>query len=184
MQTDIYLNPKFSKKDGWTSFESDPHLRNTKKAIHQRCLPCIKNLYQQLIQGEKSIELGTAFDCWKVVVVMETVEECLDILEIYRDRFLIDRHIRGRYGGKNASSTQAIVVMAENELDRDNLVAQMNSCLTTIGLKRTVFYSKGCADPYEKILGPWKIWQQKAPIRHDKNIKSVINNLDQLLRRV
>ncbi len=122
MQTDIYLNPRFSKKDGWTSFESDPHLRNTKRAVHQRCLPCIKSLYQQLIEGKKSIDLGTAYDCWKVVVVMETTEECLNVLEIYRDRFLPDRYIRGRYGGKAVSSAQAIVVMAENELERDNFV--------------------------------------------------------------
>ena len=184
MRTDIYLNPKFSKKHGWTSFESDPHLRNTKRAIHLRCLPCIKSLYQQLIERKRFIDLGTAFNCWKVVVVMETIDECLNVLEIYRDKFLPDRYIRGRYGGKNASASQAIVVMAENELERDHLMDEMDSCLSVIGLKRPLFYSKGCADPYEKILGPWKNWQRQTPIRHDDNVDNVIYGLDQLLRRV
>lgn len=184
MTTDIYLNPKFSKRDGWTSFESDPYLRNTKRAIHLRCLPCIKSLYQQLIEGKKSIDLGSAYECWKVVGVMETTEECLNILEIYRDRFLPDRYIRGRYGGKDGSSTRAIVVVAENELERDNLMDEMKSCLSVLGLKRPLFYSKGCADPYEKILGPWKNWQRHTPIKHDGNIESVIDGLDQMLRRI
>jgi hypothetical protein len=184
MPTDIYLNPKFSKKYGWTSFESDPHLRDTKRAIHLRCLPCIKSLYQQLVEKKSFIDLGTAFDCWKVVVVMETTEECLNVLEIYRDRFLPERYIRGRYGGKDASSTQAIVVVAENELERENLMDEMKSCLSVIGLKRPLFYSKGCADPYEKILGPWKNWQRHTSIRHDENVEGVINGLDKLLRRI
>lgn len=184
MQTDIYLNPKFSKKDGWTSFESDPYLRNTRRAIHQRCLPCIKSLYQQLMDGKKSIDLGAAYDCWKVVLVLETAGECLNVLEMYRDKFLPDRYIRGRYGGKDGSSTKAIVVVAENERERDRLFDEMNSCLSMMGLKRPIFYSKGCADPYEKVLGPWKNWQRQTPIRHDDNVESVIYGLDQLLRRV
>ena len=96
MNDDIYINPKISKKGGWTSFESDPHLKKSKKSLHQRCLPCIKNLYEQLIEGKGQIDLGAAYECWKVVVVLDSIEECLDVLEVYRDRFLPDRYIRGR----------------------------------------------------------------------------------------
>jgi hypothetical protein len=75
MKDDIYINPKVSKKGGWTSFESDPHLKKTRKSIH-----------------------------------------------------------------------------------------------------------RGCADPYEKLLGPWKTWQRRTPIRSEDNLKMVIHQLERLLR--
>lgn len=184
MPADIYLNPKFSKRKAWTSFESDPQLRKTKKALHLRCLPCIKRLYHQLVEKKNPIDLGTAFDCWKVVVVLETSEECLKLLESYRDNFLPGRYIRGRYGGKDGSSTCAIVVMAENEMEKDLLMDEIKFCLSTIGLERPLFFSKGCADPYEKILGPWKNWQRHTPVEHYENVQGVINSLGQLFQRV
>ena len=182
MKADIYINPKISKKGGWTSFESDPHLRKTKKSLHQRCLPCIKNLYEQLIDGKQRIDLGSAYECWKVVVVLESIDECLNVLEVYRDQYLPARTIRGRYGSKDGAGTQAIVIGAETEPERDLLMDEMRSCLLTLGLKRELFFSKGCADPYERLLGPWKTWQRHAPIRYDENLKMVINQLERLLR--
>ncbi len=184
MQADIYVNPKMSKKGGWTSFESDPHMRETQKRIHQRCLPCIKNLYQQLLEGKRSIDLGPAYVCWKVVLVLESIEECLMVLETYRDTYLGTRYICGRYGSKNGSGTQAIVVVAENELERDLLMHEMGSCLSILGLKRDLFFSKGCADPFEKVAGPWRKWQKNTPIRTDRNMRKVIDQLESLLRWV
>jgi hypothetical protein len=182
MKDDIYINPKISKKGGWTSFESNPHLKKTRKSIHQRCLPCIKNLHEQLIEGKQRIHLGKAYDCWKVVVVLESSEECLNVLEAYRDQFLPARYIRGRYGSKDGSGTQAIVISAESEAERDLFMNEMGSCLFTLGLKRDLFFSKGCADPYETLLGPWKTWQRHTPIRFKDNLKMVIHQLERLLR--
>jgi hypothetical protein len=182
MKPDIYINPKMSKKGGWTSFESDPHLKETKKRIHQRCLPCIKHLYEQLIDGSQRIDLGPAYDCWKVVVVLESSEQCLSVLEVYRDQFLPTRSIRGRYGSKDGSGTQAIVISAETEAERDLLMDEMRSCLSILGLKRHLFFSKGCADPYERLLGPWKTWQRHTPLRCHQHLKMVIHQLERLLR--
>lgn len=182
MKSDIYVNQKVSKKGGWTSFESDPHLKKTKRAIHQRCLPCIKNLYEQLVEEKKHIDLGDAYNCWKVVIVLKNIEECLSVLEVYRDKFLPERYIRGRYGSKDGSATQAIVISAETEAERDLLVSDMGSCLKTLGLNRDLFFSKGCSDPYERILGPWTRWERCTPIRYDENVETVINQLQRLLR--
>ena len=182
MKEDIYINPKISKKGGWTSFESDPHLKKSKKRLHQRCLPCIKNLYEQLINGKQRIDLVHAYECWKVVAVLESTEECLNVLEVYRDQFLPARYIRGRYGSNAGSGTQAIVISAETEAERDLLVAEMRACLSTLGLKRDLFFSKGCADPYERLLGPWRTWQRQSPIRFRENLEMVINQLERLLR--
>lgn len=182
MKPDIYINPKTSKKGGWTSFESDPHLKQTQINLHQRCLPCIKNLYEQLSAGKQRIELGPAFECWKVVTVLQNTEECLDVLEVYRDQFLPDRYIRGRYGRGDGCGTQAIVISAETETQRDLFMEEVKSCLETLGLKRDLFFSKGCADPYEKILGPWKGWQPRTAVRFNQNLKMVIDRLERLLR--
>ena len=183
MPKEIYINPKFSKKDGWTSFESDPHLTTTKRAIHLRCLPCIKRFYQQLIDGQDPIDLGSAWDCWKVVVLMETDEECLDLLEAYRDRFLPGDYIRGRFGGREGSAKKAIIVSAETEAQKDRFMEQMTRCLSDLGLERALFFSKGCADPYEKILGPWQDWQPRTPVKHLENIDGVVSGLERLLKR-
>lgn len=182
MKADIYINPKMSKRGGWTSFESDPHLRKTKKNLHQRCLPCIKNLYEQLSDGKQRIDLGLAYECWKVVAVLESIAECLDVLEVYRDQFLPDRYIRGRYGSKDGGGTQAIVMNAETAAERDQLMKEMQSCLAKLGLQRNLFFSKGCADPYERLLGPWKEWKRRTPIRFNQNRKPVIEQLERVLR--
>ena len=73
----FYLGKKSSKQGYWTSFETDPKHSIGKKMIYGRCVPCIENLLNQLIEGKKKIELGSAFTCWKVVAVLNDEQECL-----------------------------------------------------------------------------------------------------------
>ena len=75
----IYLRsiPYSDDVPSWVSFESDPRLTKTKKNIYGRCLPCIQNLYEQLKADRTAIDLGTAYHCWKITVVLQGIEQCL-----------------------------------------------------------------------------------------------------------
>ncbi|MEJ2096358.1 MAG: hypothetical protein P8Y38_04280 [Deltaproteobacteria bacterium] len=78
----IYMGeiPHSGGQPFWVSFESDPKLVKTRANIYGRCLPCIQNLYFQLQAGREEIELGNAFNCWKVTAVLKDLDQCLALL--------------------------------------------------------------------------------------------------------
>ena len=181
MTVDIFTNYQPTQKQNWISFESDPHLRRGRRVLHERCIPCMGYLYRQLEQGQDTIELAYAYHCWKVVVLLQSVDECLGVLETYRDRYLPGRTIRGRYGSKDGTGNPAIVAAADSEVERDLLMKEMAECLAVLSLDRKLFFNKGCADPYEEILGPWQTWKKTSPVRYPENAKTVMQRIGRLL---
>ncbi|HDG96611.1 MAG TPA: hypothetical protein ENG73_00340 [Desulfobacterales bacterium] len=181
MGREIHLSQKSRKHGYWTSFESDPHLTKLKRRIRYRCTPCIESLYRQLIEGKNEIELGPAFDCWKVVVVLGNEEECLKVLEKYQEKFLPSRHICGRFGSKGKDGTKAIVVNADTEEERDALLSELRECVNDLNLTAQIFYSKGCAYLYGELLGDWHKWQRVTPVSHPENVEKVIKRIKEVL---
>jgi hypothetical protein len=181
MTVDIFTNYQPTKKQNWISFESDPHLSQGKRILQQRCIPCMEHLYRQLEQEQDIIELAYAYHCWKVVVVLQSTDECLRVLESYRNRFLPGRTIRGRYGSKDGSGNPAIVAAADSEAERDLLMKEMAECLADHSLDRELFYAKGCADPYEEILGPWQTWKKSSPVLYPENARDIMQRIGRLL---
>jgi hypothetical protein len=177
----IHLNQKSNRHGHWVSFENDPYLTTVKKTIHERCLPCIEHLYRQLREGRYELELSYAFDCWKVVVVLNSDEECLKVLERYQEKFLPSRHIRGRFGSKEEGSTKAIVVNADNEQERDLLFSELEECIKELHLDGTLLCSKACAYLYGELLGDWREWRKVTPVTHPENVEKVIQRLKELL---
>lgn len=177
----IHVSQKSTRHGHWVSFESDPYLTGVKRAIRYRCTPCIENLYRQLMEGKPEIELGHAFNCWKVVVVLNNEEECLNVLEKYQQKFLPSRHIRGRFGGKEEGGTKAIVVNADNEQERDALLSELRQCVNKANLNGQIFYSRACAYLYQEVLGGWHKWKEVTPIEHPEKVKEVIQRIKELL---
>ncbi len=181
MATDIYLSDRSSRDGYWTSFETDPYLTIIKRTIRYRCIPCIENLHDQLVAGSKEIQLDQAFDCWKVVVVLNDEDECLQVLERYQERFLPGRYIRGRFGSKEKFGTKAIVVNADSEQERDTLVLELGRCGREVNPNCQIFYSKACAYLYEEILGDWRYWEKVSPIKHPENVGKIVQRIKDLL---
>lgn len=181
MAEEIYVSRGSSGHGYWVSFENDPHLTAVKRTIRHRCIPCIENLHRQLVEGNMEIELGYAFDCWKVVAVVEDHEECLKVLERYQQRFLHSHHLRGRFGSKEESGTKAIVVNVDSEVERDVLLSELKECVKEINPDGQVFYSRACAYLYEELLGDWHEWGKVVPLKHPENIETVIQRVRELL---
>ena len=106
MSKEIYVDHKSSRQGYWTSFESGPHLTIAKRNIYGRCVPCMENLLDQLVEGRGEIELKQAFDCWKVVAVLNDEKECLAALERYGQRSPASRYVCGKIGSKEESGTK------------------------------------------------------------------------------
>jgi hypothetical protein len=165
----IYLDKRVwrNSRDNWVSFESDPKLRVTKKNIYGRCVPCITNLYQQLVEGKEEIELKEAFQCWKVVAVLKDQEECLEVLKEYEEKFLGDHYVKGKFGSSQPSKTSKVLMFhTEGEGERDRLLQELRVCVQGLNPKAKVFYQRACTNLYHDLLGDWKDWRAITRIKN------------------
>ena len=147
LEKHIYISkyPDGDLDNSWVSFESDPKLTKTKKNIYGKCLPCIQNLYYQLQQRKSEITLTTALDCWKITVVLRSIDECLAFLQRFEEDFLRG-HVYGKMGsGKPKSDTRVVVFHTESEEERDQIYHDLRICASHINPRAKVFISRACS---------------------------------------
>lgn len=179
----IYVGeiPHSDRGDFWVSFESRPDLEKTKDNIYGRCLPCIQNLYEQLKQGAHEIALGPAYHCWKVTAVLNGVEECLSLLQVYENKFPLG-HVHGKFGsGRPFSETKVVVFHTEEETARDLVRERLEGCLPEVNPKAKIQISRACAVLYEDILGDWREWQPVSVIKHPEKVEPLIQRIRKAL---
>jgi hypothetical protein len=179
----IYVGeiPYSEKGDFWVSFESRPDLEKTKANIYGRCLPCIQNLYYQLKQGASEIALGSAYQCWKVAVVLDGVEECLSLLRAYEEKFP-KGHVYGKFGGsRRYSKTKAVVFHTEDEMARDQVRGRLEACLPEVNKNAVVQVSRACAVLYADILGDWREWRPVTAIKYPERVEALIERIKKTL---
>ena len=181
MNQNIYVGKKSSRRGYWTSFESDPRLTVTKRNIYGRCVPCMENLLNQLVEGKREIKLDQAFHCWKVVAVLNNEDECLKVLEVYERKFLPSRYIRGRFGGKEEGGTKAIVIYADSEVERDGTLSELKQSAKQVNHEAKVFCSRACEYLHGEILGDWGNWQRVTLIKYPEKVSQVISKIKETL---
>jgi hypothetical protein len=169
-------------RDNWVSFESDPKLRVTKKNIYGRCVPCITNLYQQLKEGKKEIELKEAYRCWKVIAVLKDKEECLEVLREYEENFLADHYVKGKFGSSQATkSSKVLMFHTEDEEEKDQLFKELQDCIQKVNPEAKVFYQKACANLYYELLGDWKEWREVTRVKNPEVRPKLLERIRRLL---
>ena len=179
----IYLSkfPYADRNNYWVSFESDPRLTKIKKDIYGKCLPCIQNLYYQLQEGRSEITLTSAFNCWKIAVVLRSIDECLEFLQRFEQDFL-QGQVYGKMGsGRSQSTTRVIVFHTESEKERDQIYKDLKVCASAINPEAKVFISRACAVLYEDILGDWREWKRTTPIKHPGNVEKILKRIKKIL---
>lgn len=184
MKKGVFIGKKTSagKEGCWRSFESDPHLKETKRKIYDRCVPCMEWLCIQLKEGKKEINLGEAYDCWKVIAVVNTEEECLELLKEYEERFLSSKDVRGRFGTSDENiATRVVIFNAESEAERDRLLKEVEQCARKLDLKPKIFYQRACANLYYPLLSPWQNWQRIETLLHPEIAPQIIERIRKLL---
>ena len=180
----IFLDKRVweDSRDNWVSFESDPNLRVTKENIYGRCVPCISNLYQQLQEGKEEIALKEAYQCWKVVAVLNDKEECFEVLGEYEKHFLGDHPVRGKFGSSQPSrSSKVLMFHTEDEGERDRLLKELKVCVKKVNPEAKVFYQRACANLYHDLLGDWKDWKEVTRIKNPKVRPMLIERIKRLL---
>ena len=166
----------------WVSFESHPKLGRTKEDIYGRCLPCIANLYEQLKEKKEEVDLGQAYRCWKVVAVVEGVDECIEVLTEFEEQFLGDRLIKGRFGsGDETKTTKVIVINADNEGERDRLFEELRTCADKVDPRISVTFHRGCVELYHEIFGDWRKWKEPSPVVNPAAADDVLKRIRQML---
>jgi len=183
LEKHIYISkyPDPDRDNYWISFESDPRLTKTKKDIYGKCLPCIQNLYYQLQERKPAVTLTTAFDCWKIVAVLSSMDECLELLQRFEHDFLRG-HVYGKMGsGRPKSFSRVVVFHTENEKERDQIYHNLQICAPQVNPKAEVFISRACAVLYEDILGDWREWKRTTPIKNPENATKILERIKKML---
>ena len=174
---------KTPSREGWIGFETDPHLTRTKARLKTRCLPCMTGLYEALAENPLEIELTHAWECWKITLVVRTVDECIEVLQKFEEKFP-RAQIYGKYGGGVGRRTSAVIFHTESEAERDQIEAMLKVVAAEVMPGAEVFVSRGCSNPYERLLGPWRDWQKRSRVKHPERTAEVRNALrDSLYKR-
>ncbi|MDR2018971.1 MAG: hypothetical protein LBQ00_08960 [Syntrophobacterales bacterium] len=183
----FYIDKKYfaRKQSGnWVSFETSPELKRTKSDIYGKCVPCMTNLYEQLKEGKTKIELGPAHQCWKVVVPLRGMEECIQFLSEFERDFLEDLDVKGRFGSTSdpARDTKVIVCGAESETKQDRLFVRLKACASYINLETQVFYHRGCAELYHELFfGDWRKWNETESVKNQAMVGVVLEKIRKAL---
>jgi len=179
----IYVGQIPYRKTGnfWVSFESEPTMKTTRSNIYGRCLPCIQNLYYKLKEGAAEIELGNAYQCWKITAVLNGIDECLALLQEFEKRFP-EGHVYGKFGtGQPSSKTMVVVFHTENESARDHIRKRLEICVPEVNRDAEIKVSRACAVLYEAILGDWRDWRPVTPIRYPERAETVLERIKHAL---
>ncbi|HEY3278576.1 MAG TPA: hypothetical protein VGJ94_18305 [Syntrophorhabdaceae bacterium] len=180
----LYIHKRYfaGAETKWVSFESDPSFRRTKGDIYGRCVPCITNLYEQLKEGKEEISLGAAHQCWKVVVTLPAMEECASFLDEFERKFLGEMAVKGRFGsGDPTKATRVIVFNAENEEEKERLLERLSACAALLDPRPAVSFHRGCAELHHDLLGNWRDWQEKEPVKNPGMREVVLDRIRKML---
>lgn len=173
---------KTPSREGWIGFETDQHLSKTKENLRAHCLPCMTGLYEALCEGAGEVELTHAWECWKVTVVVDSDEVCREILSEFGEKFP-DARVHGKFGGSVDRNTSAVIFHMRDEGERDRVKAMLEEAVAATSPGRTVYISRGCGNPYEKLLGPWQSWTKRTAITNADQADAVKKSLRDSLYR-
>lgn len=182
---EIYAGTRRDINKGyWMSFENHPRLEDTKKYIYARCLPCLENLHEQLKESPQEIALENPLNCWKVVVVLRDLDECLELLHLYQEEGLREMDsVRGRIGTSDKNSPNVVIIFQMlSEDERDTLITHINQFAPQINPDYTISYERGCGDLYGALCGDWQNWQPVTPVKNPHLIPIIQEKIQKLLR--
>ncbi|MGB9886257.1 MAG: hypothetical protein ACPLPT_07360 [Moorellales bacterium] len=176
----LYLSRRV-QEDGWTTFESHPYLAHSKRRLNERCLPCLEGLLRQLEGDVSEINLGPAWDCWKITVVLPDLDRCWAFLGRFEE-FFPHEYVYGKLGTSDPRRPTRVVVFHLDGIGPlVRLLPKVQQCAGATEPVLDLRVSRGCADPYEHLLGPWPGWQPTSPLRHRDQVPTVVTRLRTLL---
>jgi len=182
---EFYIGHKRDVNKGyWMSFENHPRLEQTKRNIYIRCLPCLEKLYTQLEENPVELFLEEPLHCWKIVVVLKELDECLDLLQTYQDeKFPLQRTVRGRIGTNDKESPNVVVIFQlYDEKELQEMLADLERIAKEITPAFSIFYERGCQDLYAPLCGNWRQWEKVTPIKNPHLVSGIKEKVGRLIR--
>lgn len=187
----IIIRPKLKRpiflgkrggEDSWRSFETDPHLKLTRKRIFERCLPCLSDLLSSLKRGEKEIDIKRALNCLKLSIILPTYEDCLEFLQKFSS-FWPEEYVYGKFGtGDPKKKTRVVVFHLDDENQRlDELKSKAQTCAESLGCAYEIRVTKGCSFPHEVLFGPCEAWKERMEVKNPERVPEIVERLERML---
>jgi len=180
----IFIDKRYftDKRAKWVSFEDTQGLKETKKDIYGKCVPCITNLYEQLKEGKTEINLGRALACWKVVAVLGSMDECIELLYELEKDLSDDVKVKGRFGSVDETKTTKVIVFnVSGESQRKNLCTMLRECSRRANISVEISYHRGCVELYHQLFGDWRAWRDNEVIKKPETVPEIINRIRTVL---
>ena len=128
------------------------------------------------------MNLGPAYNCWKVVAVLANDDECVQVLAEFEREFLGERTIKGRFGSGDAQKpTRVIVFSAPDEAEKNRLFEEVAICSRRVNPEVHVFFHRGCAELYHELFGDWMSWRQTETIETPEAVKEILARIRKML---
>jgi hypothetical protein len=180
----IYIDKRYftDKKTKWVSFEDTQGLKETRQDIYGKCVPCITNLYEQLKEGKREITLGPAFTCWKVVTVVNSMEECVELLYELEKVLPDEIKVKGRFGSVDESKTTKVIVFnISGESQRKKLYEMLQDCAQRVNPNSEITFHRGCVELYHELFGDWRTWHDIEKIKKPETVPALIDRIRKIL---
>jgi hypothetical protein len=180
----IYIDKRYftDRKAKWISFEDTQSLQETKIDVYGKCVPCITNLYEQLKDRKTEIDLGPALNCWKVVVVLNSMEECVELLTELEKVLPVEVKIKGRFGSVDENKTTKVIVFNVSDVSqRKRLYVMLRDCFSRVRSRSQVTFHRGCVELYHELFGDWKAWKKTEGIKKPEAVPVIIDRIRKAL---
>jgi hypothetical protein len=180
----IYIDKRYftDKKAKWVSFEDTQGLKETKQDIYGKCVPCITNLYEQLKEGKTEVSLGPALKCWKVVAVLDSMEECVELLYELEKILPEEVKVKGRFGSVDESKTTKVIVFnVSGETQRKKLYEMLKDSTQRVNPNADITFHRGCVELYHELFGDWKSWRDNETIKKPDAVPALIDRIRKVL---
>lgn len=160
----------------WTSFDTDPSLGNINKKMLYHCMPCLEGLKRQLEKSAEELEIGPAYNCFKVVGITDSDERSRQVLNEISRTAPEGMMLVGKYGGTGGSfNTSAIIFYVSEDLRWTKRL--LENAMESVYPAGEVRASRACADVHGELFRGHDNWERVMKPEHPEKRQQVIETI-------
>lgn len=160
----------------WTSFDTDPALGNINTKMQHHCVPCLEGLRRQLESSDEELDIGPAYDCFKVVGITDSDERSRQVLDEMSRAAPEGMMLAGKYGGMGEShDTSAVILYVSDGLRWTRRL--LEEAMESVYPEGEVKASRACADIHGELFKGCGNWERAMKPRHPEKRQQVLETI-------
>ncbi len=117
-----------------------------------------------------------------MVVVLNSMEGCIELLAELEKVLPDDIKVKGRFGSVDEEkSTKAVIFNVSGVSQRKRLYKMLRDCASHVQPGSEVTFHRGCAELYHELFGDWKEWKKTAGVVKPEAVPAIIGRIRKTL---